>query len=80
MVRRRIYCYFMHREGWHISFLEADCKTSLPKKLTFADKAKLWELAEHGGCDMVLEVRQGIERGIERGRGGFWLNLIGQSD
>jgi hypothetical protein len=32
--------------------------------------AKLWELAEHGGCDMILEVRQGSEPAS-----GFWLNL-----
>jgi hypothetical protein len=34
---------------------------------------KLYELAECGGCDMTLEVRQGIDHGIEIGRGGFWL-------
>jgi hypothetical protein len=53
-------------------------QTPLPKKLTLADKAKLWELADHGGCEMILEVRQGIESGIEKGRGGFWLNLTGE--
>jgi hypothetical protein len=45
---------------------------------SFADKARLCELAEHGGCDKTLEVRQGIEHRVERGRGGFWLNLTEQ--
>jgi hypothetical protein len=46
----------MYREGWRISFLKSDCKTSVPKKPVFADGGKLWELAEHGGCEIVLEV------------------------
>jgi hypothetical protein len=44
----------------------------LKKLLPFADKAKLWELAEHGGCDMTWRFARGSNRG---GRGGLWLNL-----
>lgn len=67
---------FMLRDGWRCQFLEEDLKTPLPKKLTFADAEKLFELAERGGCPMDdLEGRQAMEHGIEIGRGGMWLNL-----
>jgi len=42
--RIRICMNFMFRNGWHISFLEADCRTSLPLKLTFADADKIREI------------------------------------
>jgi hypothetical protein len=71
----RVYMNYMVRESWHCSFLEEDLKTSLPKKLTFQSHAKIFELAERGGCALNLEARQAIEHGIEIGRGGIWLQL-----
>jgi hypothetical protein len=66
----------MHRDGWHCQFLEADCKTPLPKKLTFANKAKLWELAEQRRLRDDPGGSPGDRtRDRERDRGGFWLNL-----
>jgi hypothetical protein len=66
---------FMLRDGWQCQFLEEDLKTPLPRKLTLRDPAKLFELAERGGCLMNLEGRQAIEHGIEMGRGAIWLTL-----
>jgi hypothetical protein len=33
--------YFFKRGGWQVQFLEADLKTPLPRKLTFADPDKI---------------------------------------
>ena len=66
---------YMLRTDWYCQFLEADCKTPLPRKLTFKDPAKIIELAERGGNRLNLEERQAIEHGIETGRGGIWLEL-----
>ena len=46
----RVYMSFLLRDGWHCQFLEADLKTSLPKKLSFKDEAKIIELAQRGGA------------------------------
>jgi hypothetical protein len=66
---------FMLSKDWYCQFLEADAKTTLPRKLTFKDPAKLFELAERGGCNLNLEGRQALQHGIEIGRGGIWLEL-----
>jgi hypothetical protein len=73
--RRRVYMSFMLQHGWYCQFLEADLKTSLPKKLSLPDEAKIFELAERGGGMKNLEARHAIQHGIEIGRGGFWLEL-----
>jgi hypothetical protein len=73
--RRRVYMSFMLRQDWFCQFLEADCKTPLPRKLTFQDPAKIIELAERGGYGKSLEDRQLLEHAIEMGRGGIWLEL-----
>ena len=44
--RRRVYMYFMQRQGWYCQFLEADLKTALPRKLNLDDPAKLIKMAE----------------------------------
>jgi hypothetical protein len=49
--------YFFLREGWYCQFLEADCKTSLPKKLNFKNPDKIVEIAERGGATLDLEAR-----------------------
>jgi hypothetical protein len=71
--KRRVYLHFMLRAGWHCQFLEADLKTSLPKKLTLPDPETLIQLAERGGYDASLEGRKALEHVIETGRGGVWL-------
>jgi hypothetical protein len=71
----RVYASFQQRQGWHVSFLEPDLKTSLRKHLTFASEKKIVELATRGGADLNLESRASIDHGIAIGRGGFYLNL-----
>jgi hypothetical protein len=66
---------FMLSYGWYCQFLEADLKTGLPRKLCIDDPAKLVEMAKRGGYSMNLEGRQAIERAIEAGRRGIWLEL-----
>ena len=73
--RRRIYMSFMLRDGWRCQFLEADLKTSLPRKVTLDSPAKLIKMAERGGSRLNLEARQALDHGIEIGRGGIWLEL-----
>ena len=33
----RVYMTFFYRQGWQVQFCEADLKTALPRKFTFAD-------------------------------------------
>ena len=65
----------MERNGWHISFLEEDCRTSLPLKLTFAYADKIMEMYERWGTSRLLEDRAAVLHGIEIGRGAIWLRL-----
>jgi hypothetical protein len=38
----RVLMNFMEsRNGWHVSFLEANCQTCLSRKLTFADPSSI---------------------------------------
>jgi hypothetical protein len=55
---------FFQRQGWYCQFLEADLKTSLPKKLNFKDERKILELARRGGAFLNLETRQGIDHAM----------------
>jgi hypothetical protein len=73
--RRRVYMYFMQRQGSYCQFLEADLKTSLPRKLNLEAPAKIIEMADCGGGLPNRETDQIPRHGIEMGRGGVWLNL-----
>ena len=66
---------FFFRSGWQVQFLEADLKTPLPRKLTFADPDKIRELARRGEAMGTSESRQMLEHAIETGRGGVYLKL-----
>jgi hypothetical protein len=74
-VLHRIYMSFVFREGWYCQFLEADLKTILPKKLTFAVAEKVRELAQHGGAFKHLASKHAVDQGIDNRQGGVWLNL-----
>jgi hypothetical protein len=67
--------YFMHSQGWYCQFLEADLKTPLPRRLTFATPDKVLRLVERAGGLKDLAARQAIEHGIRMGRGGVYLML-----
>jgi len=70
----RVLMQFMDRNGWHVSFLEPDCKTALPVKLTFAAEEKIRDLHHRFGSPL-LEDRQSLEHGLSIGRGSAWLKL-----
>jgi hypothetical protein len=74
----RVLMNFMVRPGgWHISFLEKDCQTVLPLKLTFANEDKI--RAMHDRCgSQLLEDKQALEHGLNTGRGSCWLSLTEQ--
>ena len=74
--RHRVLMQFMLANGgWSVSFLEEDCKTSLPRHFIFQSELKILDLARHGGAEFNLAVRQAIEHGISMGRGSVWLKL-----
>lgn len=73
--KRKVYLYFQLNNNWQCQFLEADLKTPLPRKLTFATSDKVLELVERAGGLKDLAARQAIEHGIEIGRGGVHLTL-----
>ena len=66
---------FFRRRSWQVQFLEADLKTSLPRKLTFADPDEIRELARRGDAWGDSESRSTLEHAIENGRGGLYLRL-----
>lgn len=71
----RVLMNFMNSSGgWYVSFLEADCKTSLPLKLNFAKADKILIMHERFGSPL-LEDRHAVDHGIEIGRGSSWLTL-----
>ena len=76
--RHRVYMVFQDRYGWHCQFLEADLKTSLPKRLHFASPDKIIELVERGGGFKDQESRLMLDQGIAMGRGGVFLSLTAQ--
>jgi hypothetical protein len=67
--------YFMLSHSWHCQFLEADLKTPLPRKLTFATADKVRELVERAGGLRTTENRQAFEYALTIGRGGINLAL-----
>lgn len=66
---------FQTQSGWRCQFLEEDLKTPIPISLKLVQKEKLFEIAERGGYRLNLEGRQAIQRAIDMGRGGIWLDL-----
>jgi len=67
--------FILAKDGWSVSFLEEDCKTSLPRHFVFQDEVKIIDLARHGGAEFNLAGRQAIDQGIAIGRGSVWLKL-----
>lgn len=67
--------HFQTRSGWHCQFLEEDLKTPIRKKLNLVAPETLFEIAERGGYWLNLDGRQAMQRAIDMGRGGIWLEL-----
>ena len=68
---------YVDRKGWHVSFLESDCQTGLPLKLTFATEAKICTMHQRFRSPL-LEDQLALEHGLSIGSGGVWLNLNGE--
>jgi len=68
----RVLMNYIDCRGWRISFLEPDCKTSLPLTLRFASDAKIRILHQRFGSPL-LEDKQALEHGLSTGRGSAWL-------
>ena len=71
----RVYMFFMVRDGWSCQFMEEDLKTHLPKRMSFRDAAKIYEIARRVGTLNTLEEKHAPDHAIEIGRGGIWLEL-----
>jgi hypothetical protein len=69
---------FTLTRSWSCQFLEADLKTVLPRKVTVRDRKKLFEMAERGGFHLSPAGRYSIQKAIDEGRGGIWLELSGE--
>ena len=73
--KHRVYMQFVHTKGWLCRFLEPDLKTPLPRKVTVRHQKKLFEMAGRGGVHLGPAGRYSIQKAIEQGRGGIWLEL-----
>jgi hypothetical protein len=67
--------YMLAKGGWHCQFLREDLQTPAAHPMTFADPAKVVEMAERGGALKDLAARQALDYGINQGRGSVWLWL-----
>lgn len=73
--KRKIYLYFQLRNGWQCQFLLPDLKTTAAPAITFADPAKIIEMAERGGALRDLASKQALDYALNMGRGSVWLWL-----
>jgi hypothetical protein len=62
----RVYMTFFVRQGWQVQFLEADCRTPLPRKYTFTAPEKIRDIAQRGQA--TSGVLDDMERDIQNGR------------
>ena len=76
--KHRVYMQFTLTRGWFCQFLEADLKTVLPRKVTVRDQKTLFEMAERGGFHLSPAGRYSIQKAVDEGRGGIWLELSGE--
>jgi hypothetical protein len=68
-----IYMEFFRCFGWHCRFWEG--RRRLPKRLTFQDSAKIYEVAGRGNARNDKAAREAFDTAIVIGRGGIWLRL-----
>ncbi len=68
----RVLMNFMYRERWTVSFLAADCRTTLRGYSDLADGHALRRLVQEGCCEDVED----FERQVRAwGQGAVWLRL-----
>ena len=75
IMHRVLLNFQLYKDTWRVAFLEADCQTSLPLKLHFKYTEKIKEMYRRNAETKLQEDEQALERGLEIGRGGFWLRL-----
>ena len=69
-----VYLEFFRCFEWHCRFWEAG-RRRLPRRLTFRDSAKIYEMALRGNARSDKAAREALDLAIEIGRGGVWLRL-----
>ncbi len=72
--KHRVYMSFFRGRGWHCRFT-AEGRRALPKRLTFRDSAKIYEVARRGNGLLDDESQKALDQAVELGRGGMWLRL-----
>lgn len=71
--RHLVYMSFSLCFGWRCRFWQG--RRQLPKRLTFRDSAKIYEMAERGNARSDKAARDALDRAIEIGTGGVRLRL-----
>lgn len=69
-----VYVSYERIKGWQIIVYDSATQERICS-LVFQDEEKIREFARRGGALTNLGSRQGIEHGIEYGKGGFFLRL-----
>lgn len=70
--------YFVRNGQWVCGFLEADLKTSIGRGRLFGSADKLRDLVVRTPTKMLSEDRNAFEHGIDKGRGGVWLEVTAE--
>jgi hypothetical protein len=73
-VHRILLNFRLYKTKWRVGFLEADCRTSLPVRLNFADSERIREMHRRFAPQLLDDIHA-LAHGIEIGRGGFWIEL-----
>ena len=76
---RRVYMSFFVRGAgeWIVGFLEADVRTPIGRGYCFGSADKVRELIARTPTRLQSEDRQALEHGIANGKGGVWLDVMG---
>ena len=73
--RHKIYMYFVCRRDWLCQFLLPDLQTTAAPAITFADPAKIVDMAGRGNAFKDLAAKQAMDYALNMGRGSVWLYL-----
>jgi hypothetical protein len=69
---------FFERNGWIVQFLEPDLKTPVGRIRKFNHADRVTELIGRTPTSMNLEARNMLEHALSGGRGGIYLDVIGE--
>ena len=74
----RVLMYFSKLGGyWYCVFFDDQrLNVRLPRRVTFRDKSKIYQLATRGNAELgSADAREELDRAIKLGRGKIWLRL-----